>query len=208
MSQPGASGQTIRPDIDRAIDFALKRLETDLSGKLYYHGLAHTRDDVLPAAVRLGELAGISDEEMALLRVGAAFHDIGFIDRREGHELAGAAIAYKQLSRFGFSAGQIEIIRRIILATRLPQTPHTLLEALMADADLDLLGREDFMSKNEALRREMAAYGQVFDDSRWYHDQLQFLKDHQYFTEAARSLRQAGKQRNIELLQRFLNQLS
>lgn len=195
-----------QPAIELAIHYALKRLETELASQLYYHGLAHTRDDVLPAAVRLGELAGISAEEMDLLRVGAAFHDIGFIERRDGHEATGAAIACEALPRFGFAAGQIESICGIILATRLPQTPYTLLEQLMADADLDLLGREDFMARNEVLRLEMAAYGQVFDDNRWYQDQYQFLKDHQYFTTAARSLREAGKQRNIWLLQRLLEQ--
>jgi hypothetical protein len=43
---------------------------------------------------------------------------------------------------------------RLIMVTRLPQTPNSLLEEIIADADLDSLGRADFQVRYEALRRD------------------------------------------------------
>jgi len=46
----------------------------------------------------------------------------------------------------------------------------------------------------------MAHYGSVFTDQEWYTSKLRFLEEHHYFTEAAISLREVGKQRNIQLI--------
>ena len=50
----------------------------------------------------------------------------------------------------------------------------------MADADLDVLGRDDFMLCNNNLRNELALLGQEFSDFEWCASQLQFLKSHTY----------------------------
>jgi predicted metal-dependent HD superfamily phosphohydrolase len=129
--------------------------------------------------------------------VAAAFHDVGFIYRLEGHEIAGARVAAQTLPDYGFSSGQIETVMAMILATRLPQRPYNLLEEILADSDLDVLGRDDYFARNELLRREMAAYGRTLTDEEWRLEQLDFLRSHVYFTATARKLRQPGKERNI-----------
>ena len=73
-------------------------------------------------------------------------------------------------------------------------------EQILADADLDVLGREDFPTKDAALRNELAAQGQDYTELAWNASQLQFLQTHRYFTAAARSLRDVGKQRNVALM--------
>jgi hypothetical protein len=82
---------------------------------------------------------------------------------------------------------------------------------IRADADLDVLGREDFMARNRALRAELAAYGQTTTDGQWHKSQLEFIQNHCYFTAAARALRDAQKQKNIaalrELIDRFNSQV-
>lgn len=195
-----------QPDFERAKRYALERLERELSPVLVYHCLAHTQDDVLPAARRLALMTGISQDEMGLLETGAAYHDIGFLVNREGHEKAGADIAAQVLPDFGFTPTQITSIQGIIMATRLPQSPRTLLEEILADSDLDVLGREDFWFWNQALRAELAASDTPFSDEGWYSSQLKFLQSHRYFTAAARTLRAEGKQKNIEAMKDLLAQ--
>lgn len=39
-----------QPDFEQAVQYALGRLERELSLKLCYHSLEHTRDDVVPAS--------------------------------------------------------------------------------------------------------------------------------------------------------------
>jgi CheY-like chemotaxis protein/class 3 adenylate cyclase/predicted metal-dependent HD superfamily phosphohydrolase len=201
-----SNGFYARPTTDWAAarQYALARLEKELSPELTYHNLWHTRDDVLPAAQRLAAMLEVGEEDAYLLETAAAYHDLGYAVQRQEHERLGAEMAAEVLPGFGFSPAQVAAVQGMIMATELPQAPHTLLEQILADADLDVLGREDFCERNEALRLEMASSGTHIDVERWYATQLQVLRAHRYWTSAARSLRDAGKQQNIAALQRRL----
>ena len=93
------------------------------------------------------------------------------------------------------------------MATVVPQYPHTLLEQVMADADLDVLGRDDFMFHNNNLRCELAFFGQEFSDMQWLLRQLKFVESHTYFTAAARTLRDEGQAKSVSELKRRLAEL-
>ena len=191
-------------DIEQACAHALGRLAHELSPKLHFHSLTHTRDDVMPAALRLAAQLDISCEDTQLVRTAACYHDIGFIERRDGHEEASARIAAATLPRFGYSPEQVASIVGMIMATRLPQQPTNLLEQIVADADLDSLGREDFFTRNQALRDELAAYDNIMTDETWYSGQLKFLRSHHYWTNEAASLRGPAKKLHIDELIRRL----
>ena len=189
---------------EQARRYALDRLEHELSPALLYHGIAHTRDEVVPAVERLAGLEDIRGETLDLLLIAAWFHDIGFVEQATHHELIGARIALQALPSFGYRESEVEVVRWAILATALPQSPRNLLEKILADADLDVLGREDFMPRNQALRAELALLGKAFTDEEWYTRQLKFVEEHRYFTAAARSSRNAQKTLNIAVLKNRL----
>ena len=189
---------------DDARQYALQRLERELSPNLLYHGIMHTRDDVVPAVEVLASQEGFREGPRSLLVTAAWFHDLGFIASVSHHESISARLAAEALPGFGFTAEEVDTIKAIILATVLPQTPKTHLEQIMADADLDVLGRDDFMPYNHNLRNELALLGQEFSDFEWYSRQLQFLKSHTYFTASARVLRDAGQLNNIRMLEKWL----
>lgn len=195
-----------QPDYAQAIAYAIERLEAELPTHLTYHSCWHTQKDVLPAAVRLAQQCGFSEEDVRLIAVAAAYHDIGYVYTSKEHEMIGASIAAQVLPEYGFQWPQIERIINLIMATRLPQSPGDLLEQCLADADLDALGREDFLERSEALRLETGALGQPLDLSEWDKRQLSFLEAHQYFTAAARSLRDPAKQAHITLLKNRIAQ--
>jgi uncharacterized protein len=184
--------------------YALDRLANELAPVWVYHSLVHTRDDVLPAAERLAALQGIAGEAALLLRTAACYHDLGFIEQRDQHEIIGARIAAAALPAFGYTPRQIALVEGMILATQLPQSPRTPLEQLLADADLDVLGRTDFLTRNRDLRSELASCGVQLSDVAWYAGQLNFLQGHHYWTAAMRRLRDRQKQQNIMVLQALL----
>ena len=62
------------------------------------------------------------------------------------------------------------------LATIIPQSPKKKLEKIVADADLNLLSREDYFRCNENLRDELAYMGNVYSDAKWFSDQLCLIK--------------------------------
>lgn len=196
-------------DYEAAKAYAIKRLSHDLDNRFIYHCLTHTHDDVLQATEQLAVMAGIQKGsiDFLLLRTAALYHDIGFLTRREEHEAASIDIMQSMLPDFGYSSEQIERIRGMIQATRLPQSPTQFFEEILADADLDVLGRSDFMTRNGYLREELESFGASFTDLQWYSGQLKFITQHRYFTVVARQKNQTNKQANIELLKQRIIEL-
>lgn len=186
-------------DFKAARAYALQRLENDLPDWLTYHAIQHTRDDVVPATRRLAKMEGVTGEDYELVMIAAWFHDIGFVEEYSNNEVIAVKIAREVLPRFGYTQRQLDIIDGIIMATKLPQQPETLLEEIMADADMDSLGREDFFTVQDSLRVELAKVGATFDAEAWYKNELDFLINHRYFTESARQLRDVRKRHNIQV---------
>ena len=194
------------PDFEAARQYSLKRLQRELSPLIKYHSLAHTLNEVAPAAEQVAALEGVTGEDLLLLRTAAFYHDLGFVEQHHDHEDGSVRIAMAALPGFGFGSVRIEVIDGIILATQLPQKPHTLLEQIMADADLGILGQPDYLSRNAALREELAAFGSMMTDTQWYGSQLKFIREHRYFTTSARQLYDAQKQINIAAMAALLAQ--
>ncbi len=194
----------MEPQFEHARAFVFAKLNNTRDFHLYYHGIHHTRDDVLPATERLGEMVGLTNENMLLLRTAALYHDVGCVEDYFNHEARSIHIAQAILPHFGYTPGQIEVISDLIWATKLPQKPGPLLQELICDADLDSLGRDDFFEISHSLRREIKHYGSDIDICTWYRRQVSFLEAHHYLTGAARRLRNAGKQKNIAELKEVL----
>jgi len=195
-----------RPDFEKARDYALNRLKNELSPSLTYHSLGHTQDEVVPAADRLAIMEKVNDEDHLLLLTGAYYHDLGFIRQRKGHELISVQLAEESLPQCGYSDADIAVVRGIILTTRLPQSPTRLLEKIMADADMDDLGHENFWDRSNDLRQELVNFGVKYTDEEWYGNQLQLMESHEYYTESERVLRNSTKKQHILALKQILAQ--
>jgi len=186
-------------DYLKARDNALRRLQSELSPNLSYHGLHHTLK-VCTRVEALADAENIQGKELTLLQTAAVYHDIGFVEQYQGHEAIGCRIVEETLPQFGYSDSEIEIIQRIIQATQVPQSPQNLLEKIMCDADLDYLGSTDFFKVADTLRREWEAYGFLSSPQEWQRLQIELLENHQYFTSTAKAQRGPLKKKHLEAL--------
>lgn len=90
------------------------------------------------------------------------------------------------------------------MATKLPPNPKTLLEKIICDADLDYLGRADFIPVSNTLYEELKAQNKISDINEWNKLQVKFISNHQYFTETANRLREVNKQKQIERIKKLI----
>ncbi len=194
---------------EQARKYAAQRLERELSPRLLYHGLTHTRDEVVPSATWLAGLEGVQGAALDLLLTAAWFHDVGYVEQATDHERISVRIAAQVLPGYGYAAAEVEIIGAAILATIIPQAlPATLLEKIMADADLSVLGRTNFLLRNSDLRRELALFGTVFTDREWYTKQLKLIETHAYVTASACAYLNPQKTLNVAALKQRLASLT
>ena len=195
------SSHRVRPLRMRASSaeaFIVQELRCGLSPTLYYHSLAHTLD-VAQAAHGLAAAEGVTDAEtLTLLRTAALYHDAGFLHTYAGHEARGSEIVRTTLPGFGYSGGQIEQVCALIAATQYPQEPRDHLAQILCDADLDYLGRPDFVPISTSLFRELTARQLIANEHAWFQLQERFLTGHQYWTATAFALRTAPKQAQLD----------
>ena len=202
LQQGFHSDQSV-PDFEGVEKFIIQKQAAELPRDLHYHNLEHIHD-VVTAALKIAEMEGVGDADQKLIRIAALFHDCGFIISPKNHEAHGCTIARSVLPTFGFDAAQIESICGMIMATKIPQTPHTLLEMIVCDADLDYLGRDDFYSIGSRLFEEMKTRGFVESEREWNLIQKTFLESHRYHTSFAKKNREEKKQQHLaEILSKF-----
>ncbi|HCE44604.1 MAG TPA: phosphohydrolase [Lentisphaeria bacterium] len=190
-------------DYSKARHYILGRMEKELPPDLLYHRLEHSLD-VLQAVEKLASAEKIGGKDLELLKTAALFHDSGFIFQYACNEPVGCEIARQSLPEFGYSSRDIEKICGMIMATAIPQSPKNHLEQMLCDADLDYLGRDDFGKIAENLREELKKHGREFTDEEWIAFQIDFLEKHVYFTRAARKMRSARKQENVDRLRKCI----
>jgi len=177
---------------------ALNKLN-NLDVNLTYHCKDHTLD-VLEQCERIGLLEGINVHEMLLLKVAALYHDCGFLESYADHESHSCKLFLNDIEPFNFSQEDKDIITGLIMATKVPQQPQTLLQRIICDSDLDYLGRPDFFEIGQTLKKEFLHFNIVANDEAWHNLQLKFLNNHHYHTKSSQILREPVKQENIKAL--------
>jgi HD superfamily phosphodiesterase len=179
--------------------FILAKLKKELPKHLFYHSIEHIKD-VYDSAKAIAKSEKIGKEETDLLLTAALFHDSGFIIDQKEHERLSAEIAEKHLPEYGYTPEQIKIVKGMIMATKIPQSPKNKLEQILCDADLDYLGRDDFFTIGDKLFSELSMYGIIDSENDWNKLQVNFLSKHHYFTETAIKNRKAKKEQHLELI--------
>lgn len=175
----------------------LGKMEKDLPSDLYYHNVKHTID-VMTQVELIGKSENISDEEMLILKTAALFHDIGHLVDYDNHEEEGVKIARRILPEYNYTPEQIAQIEKLIMVTQMPPKPNTLLEMIICDADLDYLGRSDFVPVAYNLYRELKIRNKVDSFEEWKKIQIDFIRKHSYFTKTAQKLRDVNKKNQLE----------
>src|SRR5687767_6088593 len=115
-------------EIKQSVSDRLKKLEKHFT----YHNLAHTMD-VMQQAERIATEEGIGDNEKMLLKVAALYHDIAYAEGALHHEERGCKIFEHEASKWDFSPGEIEQVKNLIMATKVPHAPKNKLEEIICD---------------------------------------------------------------------------
>lgn len=172
-----------------------------------YHNMTHTTE-VVQSVMEIARAMNVSAEDIELLQIAAWFHDIGYIEKCEGHEEISAEYAEKFLKENGLTETQIRKIASLIKATHFPHVPKNELEEIICDADLHHLGTSKFEEKGNLLRKELEEKGIMdFTDEEWIEKNIKFLNQHKYFTPFAKSRFQTQKNINLTRLEKKLKKL-
>lgn len=166
-----------------------------------YHNLLHT-DGVYSAAKKIEELAvengRISQTDIPLVEIAAAFHDIEQDLGGGVNEEKSASIAEEQMRKAGiYSEEDITKVVGMILGTKVyfedgilkQSATNDYLSKIVCDADLSSLGDEQdvYVSTSTGLLYEITKTHEPTDEQIQGHmkNQMNLLSNHQFYTDEA-----------------------
>src|SRR4030095_4609225 len=173
-------------------------LSKNLDSRFSYHNLSHTIY-VVKAAEMIASGMKLATHEKKKLLVAAWFHDLGYTQQTDNHEVIGAAIAEKFLVEKNVDTEDVQEVKNCILGTHYPQKPTTRLAEILCDADMMHLSDKAFIEAAARLRKEWEVTKQrKYTDEEWYSLNIQFLSAHQYHTSFALKNFTRQKNKNIK----------
>jgi uncharacterized protein len=189
-----------KEQFERVSKAVLPELKKGLPRHLLYHNYQHVLN-VIKATDYLLQKESVPEEDRWMILTAALLHDSGFLTTYQNHEEASCEKARETLPAYGYDEESIEEICRMIMATKIPQTPVDRYGEILCDADLFYLGTDDFIPIANNLFKELKAIGFVKTEKEWDEKQLGFLHQHQYFTKTAIAELEPKKAANVSLLE-------
>jgi predicted metal-dependent HD superfamily phosphohydrolase len=188
--------------------FVFNLLSNQLDTKYVYHNLAHTQRVVEQTKELIANIE-ISDIDAENLEIAAWFHDTGFTVNAENHEDNSAEIATNFLRENNVEKQRIDVIAKLILATKMSYEVKSDLEKIIADADCGHLGSKSFFDYNALLRKEWELTGfKNFTDEDWIKENINFFSiEHRFNTEYALKNWTKRKEKNLSKLMKNLKNL-
>ena len=188
--------------VKQAEEYATGILKNEIASKFVYHSYYHT-SRVVNAAKLIGTESGLSADDLEVLTIAAWFHDTGYRNGCTKHEEGSCIIAREFLTSIGYSEEALRKVEGCIMATQMPQNPTNLMEQAICDADLHHLGCDDYAEMSALMHQEVEHMkGEKIDSAKWNEMNLDFFKDHQYFTEYGKTKLQPVKEQNLKTIKK------
>ena len=180
-------------------DFVIGLLKNKIPLSYYYHNYEHTLY-VVNKVEEIGMHENCSAKELELLSIAALWHDTGYINTYKGHEEESCKLARQYLPGYYYSTDDINTICAMIMATKIPQSPQTKPEEILADADLEYLGGGNAALLANNLFKELNALNPLLTEADWNKTEINFLTEHRYFTGYCKANKEHIKQAYLKRL--------
>jgi HD superfamily phosphodiesterase len=177
----------VTPLVDDTATYILCLFEEKLPPHYSFHNPQHTKD-VVTQAYAIADEYELGQDDLEILLIAAWFHDSGYTEVYEGHEEVSMKLAETYLRTKNFPEVRIKKVCDCISATSMPQSPQTLVERILCDADISNIGSDNFFEMSARLRKEHEIVkGKMYTDTEWYNVKHGICISHRFHTEYART---------------------
>jgi predicted metal-dependent HD superfamily phosphohydrolase len=169
-----------------------------LNPKYTFHSQFHTQE-VVAFSKLIGKKCKLTAMEQQVVLIAAWYHDTGYIRSPHNHEDHSVVIAENFLKTNYYSSHNLRKVISCIRATKFPQRPSNLLEAVLCDADMMHLSNEQYWSKNILLCKELEFINQSkIRNDQWCCENLNFLTQHCYHTSFGKNVLNKQKMKHLD----------
>ena len=185
--------------IKKAQDYVNQYLKNNLPSKFIYHNFSHTENVVERIKKISQSYDELTETDKEILEIAGWFHDTGYTVNPDDHETESQKIAEDFLKEQNYDKEKIQQVLKIIQVTKVGETPESLPEKIIKDADCGHFATEEFEDVSELLRQELKmTKKEKFNVKEWIDENLRVLTEkHKFYTDYARHNWQEKKQENI-----------
>ena len=151
--------------LEKTREYVLSYYKKHENPNLVYHNRQHT-EDVVDAATQIAGHYQLSEGNHFVVIAAAWFHDIGYMVDIDNHEDKGIELATTFFEKHKLEDIHIKLVCGCIAATKMPQSPTSLIEEILCDADLFHLG----MDEENAEDQRYLDYVVIRQNDLWWHD--------------------------------------
>ena len=180
-------------------EFVFEQITNRLHPQYTYHAVSHI-SMVLRDATFLCHKLHVESNDIRLVQTAACLHDFGFVYNHTDHEERSCEESRGLLPNYGYTDEEIERICEMIMATKIPQSPKTLLDKILCDADLFYLGSNYYFEIAHLFKMELQSIGVLHSEEQWQDIQISFLENHKFHLPITVDLLRAKKLENLSLL--------
>jgi len=167
-----------------AEEYVFNLFRDKLPSDYVYHNFNHA-DDTVKACKKLSKSYNLTSRDYEVLMLAAWFHDTGYINTYQGHELKSVEFM-KDYLEGNYPDVDIREIEALILSTKFQTVPDGSLQEIIHDADYINIGNKNFNQRADLLRIEWErVLDKKYTEKEWAEVQLKFLIDTNFKTEDA-----------------------
>jgi len=173
--------------IKQAKSALLEQFNQQQPSHLLYHSYQHSIE-VAETCALIAQNETLTPQERENLLIAAYFHDIGYLKGYQRHENSSKEFAQQWLNAKNLPPASIQQVLDCIEATRFGSNPQTLLEQIIADADISY-GLKHYPLRSRLLRAEWESsktIAKTYPKMEWLKLQTQFLSQIRFHTDYAR----------------------
>jgi len=184
--------------------FIYKLFEEKLDSIFSYHNFEHTKNVVFGIET-LCKAENIDEETTTILLLAGWFHDAGYVEDCQNHEKKSVEIALEFLRNQNVAVDIQEKVTNLIMATTYEYEPKNQLERIIKDADNVHLANKNYPNTLEKLREEWEhSIDKKYCNTDWFVLNIDFLKNHKYYTKFAQEEWQNLKEINLKTIEEKL----
>lgn len=129
-------------------------LNNQLSPQIACHDLAFT-EQVVEMAEAIGVQEQLNEQELEMVKIAAWFHDTGFRDTYDDHQVASQAIASAFLNDEGVTQDKADKILQSLIATKKGSSPENNIDKVLVDARQGVMVGGDYKEYLKKLKKEL-----------------------------------------------------
>lgn len=185
-------------------NYVLDDLNTNLKPEYIYHNFSHTQF-VVSKVNEIIQSENLTNDEQEIVLLSAWFHDIGYTVDKAKHEDHSIVIATEFLKKENYDKEKLDKVIVCINATKLHETPETLLEKILCDADFSHLASPNYKEKSNQLRTEFENIGcGIYSKKEWLEENIAVFNNQKYYTKYANINWNSTKNENLIELKKEL----